>query len=167
MIASGTIRSTQSTDREISDLSSLQEQSEIITKEDIYTDLLVRGYEYGECYNLIRGLSSSCSNGTLTWNEDWPLLLEGLFQVHIFSSNNRKILMPNIIQKIVVDMGQYTEDIKKMNCESSEISSIVSYNLVKNDVYITDYFFFFFSITDEIRQMHQRNNLSRNCCEWC
>nr|KAF7429600.1 hypothetical protein H0235_005998 [Vespula pensylvanica] len=115
MIASGTIRSTQSTDREISDLSSLQEQSEIITKEDVYTDLLVRGYEYGECYNIIRGLSSSCSNGTLTWNEDWPLLLEGLFQVHIFSSNSRKILMPNIIQKIVVDMRQFTEDIKKMN----------------------------------------------------
>lgn len=124
MIACGTIRSTQLIDREIPDLSSLKEQREIITKEDIYADLLVRGYEYGECYNLISGLSSSCSNGTLTSNNDWVVLLEGLFQVHIFSRNNRKILMPKMIQKIVVDMRQFTEGMKKMNGESFEILSI-------------------------------------------
>ncbi|XP_035731578.1 fatty acid synthase-like [Vespa mandarinia] len=126
MIASGTIRSTQLTDIKIPDLSSSKEKCEIITKEDFYADLLIRGYEYGEYYNLIDGLSLSCSNGTLTYKNDWALLLEGLFQVHIFSKNSRKILMPSMIQKIVIDMRQFTEEIKKMNTLSMKFDKRIN-----------------------------------------
>lgn len=143
MIASGTIRSTQLTDKEIPDLSSLKEQREIITKEDIYADLLVRGYDYGEYYNLISGLSSSCSNGTLTWNKDWPLLLEGLFQVHMFSNGRKNILMPYSIQKIVMDMSQFTKEMNK-GCKFFLLISVTLLFLISITNFYTNVIFFMY-----------------------
>ncbi|XP_046820195.1 fatty acid synthase-like [Vespa crabro] len=112
IIASGTIRKIKTSINEVPDINSLKEESEVLTTEDIYADLLVRGYEYRKHYNIIDGLSSSCSNGTLKCNNDWTLLLEGLFQVHIFSNSNKNILMPYMIQKMVIDMNKFTEEIK-------------------------------------------------------
>ncbi|XP_047348390.1 fatty acid synthase-like [Vespa velutina] len=110
IIASGTIQKIKTPINEIIDIKSLKKESEDLMTEDIYADLLVRGYEYRKHYNIIDGLSSSCSNGTLKSNNDWSLLLEGLFQVHIFNSNNKNILMPYTIQKIVIDMNKFTEE---------------------------------------------------------
>lgn len=110
---SGNIKTTKVPATEVPDISSLKEESVILTKEDIYTDLLLRGYEYGEYYNVISGLSSSCSNGTITWNENWSLLLEGLFQVLIFNSDSKNILMPYTIQKIVINTKQFTKEMNK------------------------------------------------------
>ncbi|XP_035731720.1 fatty acid synthase-like [Vespa mandarinia] len=111
IIASGTIRKIKTSMNEVLDINSVKKESEVLTTEDIYADLLVRGYEYGKHYSIIDGLSSSCSNGTLKCNNDWALLLEGLFQVHIFSSSNKNILMPHMIQKIVIDMNKFTKEI--------------------------------------------------------
>nr|XP_050849364.1 fatty acid synthase-like isoform X2 [Vespula vulgaris] len=113
IIMSGNIKTTKVPATEVPDISSLKEESVILTKEDIYTDLLLRGYEYGEYYNVISGLSSSCSNGTITWNENWSLLLEGLFQVLIFNSDSKNILMPYTIQKIVINTKQFTKEMNK------------------------------------------------------
>lgn len=151
---------------EITDISSLKEESEMIKKEDIYADLLLRGYEYGENYNCIDGLSSSCSNGTLTWNKDWTLLLEGLFQVHIFSNSNKNILMPHTIQKIVIDMDKFTK-------ERNGTGKSIFFLFYPLQIFIhTEYFYMyyelhFFSTTDEVRQTDQCDKLPRNSCEWC
>lgn len=110
---SGNVKTTKVSAAEVPDTSSLQEESVILTKKDIYTDLLLRGYEYGEYYNVISELSSSCSNGTITWNENWSLLLEGLFQVLIFNSDSKNILMPYTIQRIVINTKQFTKEMNK------------------------------------------------------
>lgn len=118
MIASGTITSTNMYPKEYPDVSSLKKEKQIYTREDFYTDLFMRGYEYGEFYKCVNRLSSTSSNGELTWNNSWVPLLEGLFQVQIFNSNNKHILMPSVIQKIVINMNEFK---KETNEEKGEI----------------------------------------------
>ncbi|KAL2734260.1 fatty acid synthase-like [Vespula squamosa] len=108
MVASGTITSTNMHAKEYPDyMSSLNEEKQTYTREDFYTALFVHGYEYGEFYKCVKGLSSTSSNGELTWNENWVPLLEGLFQIQIFNRNNKHILMPSIVQKIVIDTNEF------------------------------------------------------------
>lgn len=113
MIASGTIISTNAWLKEFPETDSLTEESQIYTREDFYTNLTVRGYEYAENYKCVNGLSSTSSNGQLTWNENCMQLLEGLLQVQIFSSNNKHILMPSLIRKIVIDTNEFKEKTKE------------------------------------------------------
>ncbi|KAI4477322.1 hypothetical protein M0804_012912 [Polistes exclamans] len=115
MVASGTISLTETGRKDSPEIILQKEDMEILSKEDIYSNLLLRGYKYRESYNIIRGLSTSCSNGTLEWNSDWKLLLEGLIQVHIINSRNRNILMPSKIKKLVIDVEQLTEQMKEKN----------------------------------------------------
>ncbi|XP_043504557.1 uncharacterized protein LOC122525702 [Polistes fuscatus] len=115
MIASGTIRLAETEKKYIPEIILLKEETEILDEENIYPSLLLHGYQYEESYNIISGLSTSCSNGTLKWSRDWGLLLEGLDQVHIISSRNKNMLVPSRIQKLVIDMEQLTEKMKENN----------------------------------------------------
>ncbi|XP_043506179.1 uncharacterized protein LOC122526694 isoform X3 [Polistes fuscatus] len=115
MIASGTIRLAETEKKDIPEIILLKEETEILHEENIYSSLLLHGYQYEESYNIISGLSTSCSNGTLKWSRDWGLLLEGLVQVHIISSRNKNILVPSRIQKLVIDMEQLTEKMEGNN----------------------------------------------------
>nr|XP_050849367.1 fatty acid synthase-like [Vespula vulgaris] len=110
MIASGTITSTNMYPKEYPDVSSLKKEKQIYTREDFYTNLFMHGYEYGEFYKCVNRLSSTSSNGELTWNDSWVPLLEGLFQVQIFNSNNKHILMPSVIQKIVININEFKKE---------------------------------------------------------
>ncbi|XP_046820631.1 fatty acid synthase-like [Vespa crabro] len=113
MVASGTITSKNMCIKEFPDTDFLKEENQIYTREDFYTDLFVRGYEYGEYYKCVNELSLNFSKGHLTWNKNWMPLLEGLFQVQIFSSNNKHILMPSMIRKIVIDTNEFVEETKE------------------------------------------------------
>ncbi|XP_043492367.1 fatty acid synthase-like [Polistes fuscatus] len=113
VIASGTISLTKTGRNNSPEIILQKEEIESLSKEDIYSNLLLRGYKYRESYNIIRGLSKSCSNGTLEWNNDWTLLLEGLIQVQIINSKNRNILMPSMIKKLVIDVEQLTEQMNE------------------------------------------------------
>ncbi|XP_043485866.1 fatty acid synthase-like [Polistes fuscatus] len=115
MIASGTIRLAETQKEDIPEIILLKEETKILDEENIYSNLLLHGYQYEESYNIISGLSTSCSNGTLKWSRDWRLLLEGLVQVHIISNRNKNMLVPSRIQKLVIDMEQLTEKMKENN----------------------------------------------------
>ncbi|XP_015174820.1 PREDICTED: fatty acid synthase-like [Polistes dominula] len=90
-------------------------KNEILTKEDFYTSLLIRGYKYGEFYKSVNGLSLTSLSGQIKWKKNWIPALEGLYQVLIFRTNNKHMLMPNRIQKIVIDMKQLEEELTDKN----------------------------------------------------
>ncbi|XP_014614880.1 PREDICTED: fatty acid synthase-like [Polistes canadensis] len=115
MISSGTIRVVESENEVIPENIIVKKETELLYEEDIYSNLLSHGYQYEEPYNIISRLSTSCSNGTFKWSSDWRFLLEGLIQVHIISSRNKNILMPNKIQQLIIDIGQLTDEMKKNN----------------------------------------------------
>ncbi|KAI4475747.1 hypothetical protein M0804_014115 [Polistes exclamans] len=122
MIASGIIRLAETRNKYINEIILLKEETEILDETNIYSNLLLHGYQYEESYNIINGLSTSYSNGTLKWSSDWRLLLDGLIQVHIISNESKSILIPNRIQKLVIDMAQLTANMKENNKKSTSPS---------------------------------------------
>ncbi|KAI4495090.1 hypothetical protein M0804_001291 [Polistes exclamans] len=117
IVATGTIYFTSHYTKQYSllDKNFFKEESEILTKEDFYTNLLIRGYKYGESYKFVNGVSLTSLSGQLKWKNNWISMMEGLFQVLIFNTNNKRIQMPNKIQKIVINLKQLEEELRDGN----------------------------------------------------
>ncbi|KAI4497551.1 hypothetical protein M0802_007321 [Mischocyttarus mexicanus] len=86
-----------------------------LSEKDFYTDLLIRGYKYGDFYKSVNEISLTSLNGQLKWKNNWIPLLEALFQIIIFNTNNKHILMPYKINKIVINYKQWEEQMLKRN----------------------------------------------------
>ncbi|KAI4475230.1 hypothetical protein M0804_014433 [Polistes exclamans] len=126
MIASGIIRLAETRNKYINEIILLKEEMKLFDEQNIYSNLLLHGYQYEESYNIINGLSTSYSNRTLKWSSDWRLLLDGLIQVHIISNESKSILIPSRIKKLVIDKAQLTENMKENNALSMKFDKRVN-----------------------------------------
>ncbi|KAI4473375.1 hypothetical protein M0802_016152 [Mischocyttarus mexicanus] len=109
IISTGTISIANKYTKQYLDKKTTEEGSDELSEKDFYTDLLICGYKYGDFYKSINGLSFTLFSGQLKWNKNWIPLLEALFQILIYNSNNKHLLMPYMIQKIVINNRQLEE----------------------------------------------------------
>ncbi|KAL3278583.1 hypothetical protein HHI36_016128 [Cryptolaemus montrouzieri] len=76
---------------------------------DIYNEFQHRGYKYSGPFKTIKNLTltEEGSIGTLQWNGQWPMFLEGIFQQYLFQAGerNQDIQVPQTIQKIALSQN--------------------------------------------------------------
>lgn len=74
-----------------------------LTKEDIYKELRVRGYDYGPNFQVILSSSLNGHSGKLFWSKNWVVFLDSMLQVYALNSMDRSLKLPTRIRKITID----------------------------------------------------------------
>ncbi|CAD5118531.1 DgyrCDS7222 [Dimorphilus gyrociliatus] len=74
-----------------------------LTKEDIYKELRVRGYDYGPNFQLVTSSTLNGYTGKILWQNSWITFLDSMLQVHALSSVNRSLKLPTRIRRLVIN----------------------------------------------------------------
>ena len=140
----GKIRASSSDNRYVLNVQKLMDskneksETEIcITKEDIYKDLRIAGYDYGPSF---RGLHSvrtenfRTMEGTVLWEGDWITFTDALLQSMAVTMPVRKMMVPVMIKSLRCDpkvlyeaVAQFkVDDNKELFDEEKELNNLVT-----------------------------------------
>ncbi|XP_045461517.1 fatty acid synthase-like isoform X2 [Harmonia axyridis] len=111
IVVTGKMTFPLSTDKFIQEDTELQINEEYVqlSGNDVYNEFQHRGYKYSGPFKTIKNLmiTEEGSIGTLQWNNNWPMFLEGIFQQYLLQAGerNQDIQVPRVIQKIALSQG--------------------------------------------------------------
>ncbi|ESO05744.1 hypothetical protein HELRODRAFT_99033 [Helobdella robusta] len=89
---------------ETSLLSSMQSTSTLSLKTtDIYKELKLRGYEYGDVFKGIVSTDESGEVGELAWFDNWISFLDTMLQMQVVGLSERDLRLPTRIQSIQIN----------------------------------------------------------------
>ncbi|XP_045464695.1 fatty acid synthase-like [Harmonia axyridis] len=71
--------------------------------EDIYKDLLLRGYEYGHNFKGIIKSNNAASEGEILWCGKWSSFLDKVFQFTVIDKDVRELYLPTGMEKIILN----------------------------------------------------------------
>ncbi|XP_019359228.1 PREDICTED: fatty acid synthase isoform X1 [Gavialis gangeticus] len=74
-----------------------------LSKTDIYTELHLRGYNYGPTFQGLLECSSAGSWGKLLWNGNWVTFLDTMLHVTVLGYPGRNLRLPTRIRSVCVD----------------------------------------------------------------
>lgn len=108
IVLSGTIKTTKAAGQERLDVYHFKNSEEIydLNKEDFYTEMKMRGYQYKKDFKTVLNASMDGTKALLDWNENWVTFIDSVFQLYAFGNDSRQVEWPISIQKIVVDLSQ-------------------------------------------------------------
>jgi len=86
----------------------LKEDAIELTPGDIYKELRVRGYDYGETFRLIKDAVDNGYRGHVAWTGKWIAFADNLLQLSIVYSSARALMLPVRIQSIRCDPSVIT-----------------------------------------------------------
>ncbi|KAI4476277.1 hypothetical protein M0804_013731 [Polistes exclamans] len=90
------------------------EEEEELNAEDIYKELVLRGYQYSGIFRSMQSASISISKGHVEWKNNWVAFIDSITHIKILSLNTRDLLVPIGIRKLVIDIEthqKYLENI--------------------------------------------------------
>ena len=73
-----------------------------LTGADLYKELRLRGYEYGDQFRTVEEVASDASTMRIAWRRNWVTFLDGLLQACSIR-HERRLLVPTSIRRIVID----------------------------------------------------------------
>lgn len=97
-------------------------EEEVMTTEDIYKELRLRGYNYTGVFRALKSVSISGKKGHISWVDNWVTFLDNMLQMMILGLDTRNLYMPVKIQKIVIDTKFHQQKIRDMSLEDKRES---------------------------------------------
>ncbi|XP_013162844.1 PREDICTED: fatty acid synthase-like isoform X2 [Papilio xuthus] len=93
----------------------------LLTSDEIYRLLYLRGYYFNKEFKAIRSANSSISKATVEWTGEWISYIDALMQLNIMKRNHNGISTPKMIQELVIDVNEHVSDdlIKKVVHEAT------------------------------------------------
>ncbi|XP_014217705.1 fatty acid synthase-like, partial [Copidosoma floridanum] len=79
-------------------------KSFVLNHEDFYLEMEMRGYNYSDASKNVCKSSVDGSRALIKWNNNWVTFMDTAFQLFVFGSDLRDILLPILIRKIVIDL---------------------------------------------------------------
>ncbi|NXA42880.1 FAS synthase, partial [Eudromia elegans] len=90
-----------------------------LSKDDIYQELHLRGYNYGSTFQGLLECDSEANTGKVLWNGNWVTFLDTLLHMIILAETGRSLRLPTRIRSVCIDpvlhqeqVHQYQDDIK-------------------------------------------------------
>ena len=90
----------------LENLNKIDEYKTILTKDDIYKDLRVRGYDYSGEFQKLREIRTNDFQtilGECEWNGNMVAFLDNMLQAHLLSTPLRDLMFPVMIKNIRID----------------------------------------------------------------
>ena len=88
-------------------------ESEVLSENDVYSELNMRGFQYSGCFRSIRKCSINKDRGILYWQDDWITFLDGMIQLYVLTKDTREIQLPLKLRRIVIDVQKHQKLISK------------------------------------------------------
>ncbi|XP_021181064.3 fatty acid synthase [Helicoverpa armigera] len=74
----------------------------VISGEDFYTLLRMRGYSYGDDFKTIQSLNTTRNTANIKWTGEWATFLDSLIQLNAFVRGHNGVSTPKIIKRLSV-----------------------------------------------------------------
>ncbi|XP_077508101.1 fatty acid synthase-like [Amblyomma americanum] len=97
--------------------------------EDIYKELRLRGYEYGECFQGILKANTENTYGKLKWQDNWVTFMDTMLQFGILDAPLRALRLPTRIQKCWIDPLRHAQATEKL--QSTGLDVVYEKNLAQ------------------------------------
>lgn len=85
----------------------------VLSSEDFYKELRLRGYNYSDGFKSVFEAQSDGSKGKIKWEGNWVKFIDGLFQITVLSEDTRSLKIPTAVQKIRIDGNKHLSIIEK------------------------------------------------------
>lgn len=106
---SGTVRESKASSQERLDsnnIKHLESDKYEISQKDFYNELEMRGYQYTGDFKGVLKSSLDGASGLIRWNDNWVTFIDNALQLYAFSDDSRRIQLPLMIRKIVIDKAK-------------------------------------------------------------
>lgn len=118
-MVTGTVRvSKDPKEEKINSMCPYEDDEELIYADDVYKELWLHGYEYGEHFRGILKAKTNGSRGVVGWKDNWIVFMDNMLQLSILEYKTRELLLPTSIKKIVIDPELHLKFLKE-NSKSS------------------------------------------------
>lgn len=144
-IVTGFVR-TMSDKSTLTDLpNNLQGNSTLLTNDDFYKELRLRGYQYQDDFKSVMEASADGQCAKIKWNDNWVSFMDCFLQLTILAEDSRSLYLPTRVRKInifpklhfasVVDGKESIVDVK-VNAELGIIQAagVEIHNVTANSV---------------------------------
>lgn len=127
----GTIREQTNVDQQIpAKFLTEIEDEEVLTSEDIYKELKLRGYQYMGLFRALRSASLKRTKGHIAWMKNWVAFMDNMLQMKILTLDTRALYVPTAIRKLTIDVKAHNEIIRYLTEDNN--SNFKSINVLKN-----------------------------------
>ncbi|XP_041321888.1 fatty acid synthase [Pyrgilauda ruficollis] len=94
-----------------------------LSKEDVYQELHLRGYNYGPTFQGVLECNSEASAGKVLWNGNWVTFLDTLLHMLILPETGRSLRLPTRIRSVCIDPVLHREHVCQYqdNIEAFEV----------------------------------------------
>lgn len=80
-----------------------------ISREDIYKELNIRGYNYEDIYQGLFEANTEGFSGQIEWNGDWTAYIDASLQFRLLSLTHRDLRLPTQIERVVIQPKLHKE----------------------------------------------------------
>nr|XP_046232889.1 fatty acid synthase isoform X2 [Scatophagus argus] len=84
-----------------------------LTVHDIYKELRLRGYDYGETFQGILESNNTGDSGKLQWTGNWVTFLDTMLQMFVVGLPGRSLRLPTRIRSVCVDPAVHLQKVCK------------------------------------------------------
>ncbi|KAG5869188.1 hypothetical protein JTB14_000254 [Gonioctena quinquepunctata] len=114
MVATGNIRLVQDISRELMDLDpkstlGIPNGVSSMNRDDVYSELNLRGLSLRESYQGITGCSIDGSSGEIEWKGQFSCYLDAMFHLSMISEMKRELILPTGLRRLVIDPVAHLE----------------------------------------------------------
>lgn len=126
LVVTGYVRSTaQPAEEKLNSCLSPNDEKELMTSEDVYKELRLRGYGYDGIFRGIRRATTTGSRGHILWQNDWAAFLDNMLQMVLLGMDHRGLLVPIAIEKLVIDTDAHFNQMKPGETDNGEIHILI------------------------------------------
>ncbi|XP_017769932.1 PREDICTED: fatty acid synthase-like isoform X2 [Nicrophorus vespilloides] len=101
----------------------------VLTKNDIYTEMTLRGYDYKDQF---RGLQKMIGNKAfIEWTGNWVTFLDNILQFMALQQDARNIYIPIGLGKLIIDAKGHMDQIKDLG-KKNTIPVEINYNIARS-----------------------------------
>lgn len=84
-----------------------------LTAHDVYKELRLRGYDYGQTFRGILESSNAGDSGKLQWKGNWVTFLDTMLQMIVVGLSGRSLRLPTRIRSVCIDPAVHLEKVCK------------------------------------------------------
>lgn len=87
----------------------------IMSKEDIYKELRLRGYNYSGLFKSIQKYEDNASIGHIEWTDNAIAFMDNMLQLKVLQMDTRNLYVPTMIKRLIFDGTAKKEYVKSLN----------------------------------------------------
>lgn len=103
----------------------IDENSLILSKKFIYTELILRGYKFKKEFRSLNSFCVDNNSSRLQWNGHWDAFIDGMSQVFLIAKNTRMLQLPTSIKKIRINAIEHLKQIEKLKDVKKKLLDVV------------------------------------------